>query len=582
MPSLSEAVRRGWLGPIAGLAALALYARTLAPGLTWAHEGADGGDMLAAALTGGVPHPTGYPTYQLLLIAACKLYPGEPARAGNWLSAVAAACAVGLLADLAHRVLADGWPRRPGQAAIALAAALSWAASPLLWSQAVITEVYALHALAVMLVLWLLWRWREVAQAGGPAGRWLAAAGLVFGLGSGNHLSLMLLLPAAAAWLWDNRRLRPSAGQSTPPASQTRQLRAWAAPAATLALGLSVYAYLPLAAMRQAPVNWGNPRTLAGFLWVVSGQPYAELLAGAAPAALLARVAAWGQMALGQLGGGPWGLLIAVAGLWWTDRRQHAWWRTTGLVALAYTIFSLAYRTADSYVYLLPVWAMTALWLAAGLGGISALVQDNVMLSGQPAADDSHCELDIPLHRDAPPGMTVIASAAARSNLSAGLRLLRAIALAMTCHAAIAALILLPAGAVLHSWRANDLSRDQEARDFVTAALDAAGPGAVILVATDRPTFALWYALYGLNQRPDVLALNVNLYDFAWYRAGLQQRYPEHILAAGAAGDMPALERLVQEIARQRPLYRAEPLDLVLPGLREAPAGNLVRLAPDE
>ncbi len=582
MPSLSEAVRRGWLGPIAGLAALALYARTLAPGLTWAHEGADGGDLLAAALTGGVPHPTGYPTYQLLLIAACKLYPGEPARAGNWLSAAAAACAVGLLADLAQRVLADGWPRRPGQAAAALAAALSWAASPLLWSQAVITEVYALHALAVMLVLWLLWRWREVAQAGGPAGRWLAAAGLAFGLGSGNHLSLALLLPAAAAWLWDNRHLRPSADRSTPPASQTRQLRAWAAPAATLALGLSIYAYLPLAAMRQAPVNWGDPRTWAGFRWVVSGQPYAELLAGAAPAALLARVAAWGQMALGQLGGGPWGLLIAVAGLWWTDRRQHAWWRTTGLVALAYTIFSLAYRTADSYVYLLPVWAMTALWLAAGLGGISALVQDKVTLSGQPAACDSHGELPIPLRQDARPGTTVIASAAARSNPSGGLRLLRAIALAMTSYAAIAALILLPAGAVLHSWRANDLSRDREARDFVTAALSAAEPGAVILVATDRPTFALWYALYGLNQRPDVLPLNVNLYDYAWYRAGLQQRYPEHILAAGAAGDMPALERLVQEIARQRPLYRAEPLDPVLPGLREAPAGALVRLTPDE
>ncbi len=440
MPSFADTVRRGWLGPLAGLAALALYAQTLAPGLTWAHQGADGGDLLAAALTGGVPHPTGYPTYQLLLVAAGKLYPGEPARAGNWLSAAAAACAVGLLADLAHRVLADSWPQRPGQTAIALAAALSWAASPLLWSQAVITEVYTLHALAVMLVLWLLWRWREVAQSGRPAGHWLAAAGLALGLGSGNHLSLALLLPAAAAWLWGNRRLLKHPGQK--PA-----FGVWMAPAATLALGLSVYAYLPLAAMRQAPVNWGDPSTLAGFWWVISGRPYAELFSGTPPSALLVRVAAWGQMALNQLGGGPWGLLIALAGLWWTDRRQHIWWRTTGLVALAYTIYSLVYRTADSYIYLLPVWAMAALWLAAGLGWISALV-DKALPGWIGGFSRSGNQCKRPAEASSP---EQTARLKARRGLSHLARLV-----------AVASLVLLPTAAVLRSWHANDLSRDHE------------------------------------------------------------------------------------------------------------------------
>jgi hypothetical protein len=96
-----------WPAPLAGLAALALYARTLAPGLTWAHHAADGGDLLAAALTAGVPHPSGYPIYQMLLRAAIVLFPGEPARAGNWLSALCAAVAVVLFADLAGRMLAQ-------------------------------------------------------------------------------------------------------------------------------------------------------------------------------------------------------------------------------------------------------------------------------------------------------------------------------------------------------------------------------------------------------------------------------------------------------------------------------------------
>ena len=83
-------------GPVAGALAFALYGLTLAPGLTWAHDGADGGDFLAAALIGGVAHPTGYPTYQWLLQAAIRVLPGEPAVAGNWLSALCAALAVGL------------------------------------------------------------------------------------------------------------------------------------------------------------------------------------------------------------------------------------------------------------------------------------------------------------------------------------------------------------------------------------------------------------------------------------------------------------------------------------------------------
>ena len=43
-----------------------IYLRTLAPGLTWANDGSDGGDLIAAAATGGVAHPTGYPLYLIL------------------------------------------------------------------------------------------------------------------------------------------------------------------------------------------------------------------------------------------------------------------------------------------------------------------------------------------------------------------------------------------------------------------------------------------------------------------------------------------------------------------------------------
>ena len=59
--------QRSWLAPaIVFVVALAVYLRTAPPGLTWAHDSADGGDLIAAALVRGVPHPSGYPTFILL------------------------------------------------------------------------------------------------------------------------------------------------------------------------------------------------------------------------------------------------------------------------------------------------------------------------------------------------------------------------------------------------------------------------------------------------------------------------------------------------------------------------------------
>ena len=194
---------------LAGASALLLYGWTLAPGLTWAHSSADGGDLLAAALTRGVPHPTGYPTYQILLRAAIALHGGEPARAGAWLSARSAALAAALLADLGQRVLAGHGRRPTGRQRVAAGlGALAWAASPAVWGQGTVTEVYALNALFVALLLWLAWRW-AAARAGGGSGRgWLAAGGLALGLGLGNHVSLVLLLPGLVAWWWSGRVFR--------------------------------------------------------------------------------------------------------------------------------------------------------------------------------------------------------------------------------------------------------------------------------------------------------------------------------------------------------------------------------------
>ena len=56
-------------GILVFLAALSIYLATIAPTLSWRRDqmGVEGGDLLAAVETLGIPHPSGYPTYVIAL-----------------------------------------------------------------------------------------------------------------------------------------------------------------------------------------------------------------------------------------------------------------------------------------------------------------------------------------------------------------------------------------------------------------------------------------------------------------------------------------------------------------------------------
>jgi hypothetical protein len=536
----AEPIRAGWPAFLAGACAVILYLRTLAPGLTWAHHGADGGDLLAAALTHGVPHPPGYPTYQLLLRLALRLFGGEPAWAGNLLSACCAALAVALLTDLTRRTLAD---HPPGvQQAAALAAGLLWATSPGLWSQAVITEVYALNALAVVAVLWLAWRGAQLeTHLGRSGGAWLTAAGLIAGLGLGNHLTLALLLPGLAVWFYlANQQISKSANQQIGK-SANRQIGdipgrrqgpglQWKLPLAAFLLGVSVYAYLPWAARQTPPVNWGDPSTPGGFWWVVSASIYRPLAFGVPLADLPHRLAAWGTAAGGQFGGGPWGMVLALLGLWRLEQANRRWWWATTLIALAYTAYGIGYNSIDSYVYLIPTWGSACLWAGHGLAWLA-------------------------------------------TQLAAGRRARWGVVVATLCVLTVG----LPAASAARWWPDMDLSRDRAAQTFLAEVERTAAPDAIILVGGDDATFSLWYGLYGLQQRPDLTPVNVHLYDYPWYQASLLRQHPA-LAAFTRAGKLPPVEQFVVAAARRGPLYRADALAGFATGLRVEGVGGLVRL----
>ncbi len=169
---------------LTAIAAFLLYHATLLPGFDFG----DTGSFQTAVSTPLITPRDGYPLYFAIGKLAVWLTHAEPARALNLASAVEAAVACGLVALVAAEL--------SGIAAAGAAAALLLATSYTFWSQAVIAEVYALHIAFVAGSTLLLLRW-----ANRPTTARLTAFFAVYALGFGNHLSMILLLPAFTIFL---------------------------------------------------------------------------------------------------------------------------------------------------------------------------------------------------------------------------------------------------------------------------------------------------------------------------------------------------------------------------------------------
>ena len=161
------------------LVALVVYSWTLAPPVTLT----DSGELIVAAYGLGVAHPPGFPLWIMLAHFASLVPLGNVAVRINFSSAVFAAVACAMLTLVVAELLVTAFcfatPRRRNKAARhgsdiessnvdgllmfapAVGAGLLMAFSRTLWAYATITEVYTLNAFLVLLVFFLVVRWRR-------------------------------------------------------------------------------------------------------------------------------------------------------------------------------------------------------------------------------------------------------------------------------------------------------------------------------------------------------------------------------------------------------------------------------------
>lgn len=237
-----------------------VYLRTLAVGM---HFG-DGPELAAAAHVLGVPHPTGYPFFMLLLKAFSAIpLPSELITRTALFSALSAAAAVGagfvIILRATGNILSARQPKT-----VLIAAACAAAASAFLrfhWWNAVVTEVYSLQLLLTLAFL-------VVADSFSRSGRLrhLIASAAILGLALTHHrMSVFLLIPAAIAFVAGLRHIQ-----------RDRRLRATAIATAVVVACLSIYLYLPLRARTHPAINWGDPSTPASFIGHVRGTEYLQ------------------------------------------------------------------------------------------------------------------------------------------------------------------------------------------------------------------------------------------------------------------------------------------------------------------
>lgn len=292
--------------------------------------GGDTGELIVSAHILGIPHAPGYPLYNLLAKSTELLIPwGNPAYHINLLSALLGAATLVLFYKLMILITAEQH--------VSFAAALYLCFMPIFHEQSIVAEVFMLNAcIAVALIL--------IAVRIKGAGRLWYAAFFLYGLGMGNHHTLILIIPALHVLIQPQKKhiifliyiisfltvfssikggvalyliliavfyiYRPF------PASVWRMVVVcglW------FMLGLSVYLYLPIRARVNPAINFGDPDTLSSFWAVLTRREFGSFQLH--PTALYARsvVASWGQM-LGYMAtmikniGLP-GLLISCGGM---------------------------------------------------------------------------------------------------------------------------------------------------------------------------------------------------------------------------------------------------------------------------
>lgn len=235
----------------------AVYMATLAPSVTFF----DSGEFLSATASLGSAHSPGYPLFLMYAKLFTFIPLGSIAFRINVATAVSSSLAcfgVYLITTylLRNETLLEN--ERFNSFAIrfaGLAAAISFSVTPRLWLQSNHDKPYPLLTFIAAVIFYQLLRWNELYREGDDRPSYIYVCTFLAGLAMAVHQTVVLLLPA---WflmmvLTDWRTIT--------------RIRELVLAVASALLGFAVHLYLPLRALQNPLLNWGDAKTFDQFLW---------------------------------------------------------------------------------------------------------------------------------------------------------------------------------------------------------------------------------------------------------------------------------------------------------------------------
>lgn len=221
------------------ITAFLTYLLTLCPSVYFG----DSGELITAAATLGVPHPTGFPLYLLLARLFSMLPLASPAFKVNLLSAFFGALAP-VMVFFSLRLFSKKQNNDFLSLYLPFAAALLFIFSYTLWSQAVIARIYTLNAFFCALGLALFLYYNEACASK----KALYLLAFITGLGAGIHLSFVTFI--GILWLYLLVKHR-------------KEIIPMLLPLALLGLaGISVYLYIYMRGGSLTALKWHDLNTL--------------------------------------------------------------------------------------------------------------------------------------------------------------------------------------------------------------------------------------------------------------------------------------------------------------------------------
>lgn len=210
----------------------------------------DGLEFTVVAKVLGVAHPSGYSLYSILSALTVRiLFFISPYQALVMLSFLLMMGAAGFIFQILCRYHNPLFS--------ALVTLILFSNSQFI-QVAIRPEVYALHLFLFSVILFVF-------DSNMPRNKKLVALSFFQGLALMNHLTALLFV---IFWV---------------PSFLIPMLKEFKFPWKTLAISTAVFflpfvcwLYFPIAASGSPPVNWGDPKTLSGFLWLIKGGNYSD------------------------------------------------------------------------------------------------------------------------------------------------------------------------------------------------------------------------------------------------------------------------------------------------------------------